>query len=84
MFGRLNSNQISTDYYFLDNIKAYFRRAKAHVKAWNIEEAKKDFHKVMELDKSLISIVKKELAELEKEIKQKDFEDKGKFSKLFV
>ncbi|XP_018566570.2 AH receptor-interacting protein [Anoplophora glabripennis] len=67
-----------------DNVKAYFRRAKAHVKAWNIEEAKNDFNKVMEIDKSLTSVVKRELAELEKQIKEKDCEDKGKYSKLFV
>lgn len=77
-------NFFLTNCHSSDNIKAYFRRAKAHVKTWNVEEARKDFHKVVELDKSLTSIVKKELAELEKEIKQKDFKDKEKFSKLFV
>ncbi|KAJ8925097.1 hypothetical protein NQ315_001278 [Exocentrus adspersus] len=67
-----------------DNVKAYFRRAKAHVKVWNVEEARNDFNKVMELDESLTALVKKELAELEKQVKEKDMEDKGRFSKLFV
>ncbi|KAJ8979591.1 hypothetical protein NQ317_019479 [Molorchus minor] len=44
-----------------DNVKAYFRRAKAHVKVWNFEEAKNDFNKVLELDKSLSILVKKRI-----------------------
>ncbi|KAJ8930913.1 hypothetical protein NQ314_016237 [Rhamnusium bicolor] len=67
-----------------DNVKAYFRRAKAHVGAWNVDEARKDFNKVMELDKSLTSLIRKEIAKLEKLIKEKDSEDKGKYGKLFV
>lgn len=68
---------------FSDNVKAYFRRAKAHVGAWNPDEAKKDFQKVMELDPSLISLVKKELTIIDEQIKRKDTEDKSKLKKLF-
>ena len=34
----------------LDNVKALYRRARAHVGAWNPEQAKNDFKKVAELD----------------------------------
>lgn len=66
-----------------ENVKAYFRRGKAHVQAWNPIEAKKDFNKVIELDPSLTSLVKKELSVLEEEIKRKDAEDKNKFKNMF-
>lgn len=69
---------------FLENVKAYYKRAKAHAKVWNFEEARRDFHKVMELDESQISLVKRDLAELEKVVKKKDSEDKMNFKRLFV
>lgn len=69
---------------FLENVKAYYRRAKAHSKVWNFEEAKQDFYKVMELDQSQTSLIKKDLAELDKIVKLKDSEDKMKFTKLFI
>nr|CAI5859102.1 unnamed protein product [Callosobruchus analis] len=67
-----------------ENVKAYFRRAKAHSAVWNVEEAKKDFKKVLELDKMLGSAVKKELAELEKRVKERDCTEKEKLKKLFT
>lgn len=69
---------------FLDNVKAYFRRAKAHIAAWNPKEAKEDLEKVMELDHSLEGLAKKELARLEEMQKNKDLQDKEKLKKLFV
>lgn len=66
-----------------DNVKALFRRAKAHVGAWNPEEAKQDFERVMELDPSLVNSVTKELKHLEQIKKQKDSEDKQKLKGLF-
>lgn len=65
-------------------MKAYYRRAKAHAKVWNFEDAKKDFYKVIELDQSQTNLVKNDLIDMEKVIKMKDSEDKVKFSKLFV
>ena len=59
-------------------MKALFRRAKAHVGAWNPQEAREDFTRVMELDKSLAGTVKKELKLLEEMEKEKLKEDKGK------
>ncbi|CAG9858740.1 unnamed protein product [Phyllotreta striolata] len=66
-----------------DNVKAYFRRAKGHVGAWNPEEAKNDFLKVMELDESLTPLVKKELLNLERLVKEHNSEDKDRYGKLF-
>lgn len=70
-------------FFCVDNIKALFRRAKAHVAVWNPDEAKKDFERVMELDDSLTSLVKKELANLDALIQAKNDEDKQKFKNLF-
>lgn len=67
----------------LDNVKALFRRAKAHVGAWNPEEAQEDFQKVMTLDSSLTPAVQKELKLLEELQKRKDSEDRNKLKGLF-
>ena len=67
----------------LDNVKALFRRAKAHVGAWNPQEAQEDFNKVMTLDPSLSTAVQKELKNLEELKKQKDSEDRNKLKGLF-
>ncbi|KAL4223132.1 Aryl-hydrocarbon-interacting protein-like 1 [Mactra antiquata] len=66
-----------------DNVKALFRRAKAHVGAWNPEEAKQDFERVMELDPTLSNSVKKELKQIDELKKQKDLQDKEKLKGMF-
>ncbi|XP_061198185.1 AH receptor-interacting protein-like [Saccostrea echinata] len=66
-----------------ENVKALFRRAKAHVGAWNPLEAREDFSKVMTLDPSLSTAVQKELKNLEELQKQKDSEDRNKLKGLF-
>lgn len=67
-----------------NNPKALFRRAKAHVGAWNFQEAKNDFQKLMEVDPKSENLVRRELQELEKLRKAKDREDEAKFAgKLF-
>ncbi|KAF2885821.1 hypothetical protein ILUMI_20363 [Ignelater luminosus] len=66
-----------------DNIKALYRRGKAHVGAWNPTEAKNDFNRVLELDSSVKGAVKKELETLEQLIKAKDKADKEKLRNLF-
>ncbi|XP_013389110.1 AH receptor-interacting protein [Lingula anatina] len=66
------------------NVKALFRRAKAHVSVWNFDEARADFHKVSELDSTLNSAVKKELKYLDDLQRKKDEEDKAKLQgKMF-
>lgn len=69
--------------WILDNVKAYFRRAKAHIAAWNPKEAKEDLEKVMELDATLIPLAKKELCILDDLVKIKDLQDKEKLKKMF-
>ncbi|XP_018325255.1 AH receptor-interacting protein [Agrilus planipennis] len=66
-----------------DNVKALYRRAKAHAAIWNVEQAKNDFAKVMKLDSSLTQAVKKELNNLNEVVKKKDEEDKNKFKNMF-
>ncbi|CAG9761621.1 unnamed protein product [Ceutorhynchus assimilis] len=67
-----------------DNVKAYFRRAKAHIAAWNPKEAREDLDKVMELDKSLEVLAKRELLLLEDLQRDKDLQDKDKLKKMFT
>uniref|UniRef100_A0A8D2L6U8 AIP/AIPL N-terminal FKBP-type PPIase domain-containing protein n=1 Tax=Varanus komodoensis TaxID=61221 RepID=A0A8D2L6U8_VARKO len=43
------------------NVKAYFKRAKAHAAIWNEKEAREDFMRVAYLDPSLAAAVRKEL-----------------------
>ena len=64
-------------------MKALFRRAKAHVGAWNPADAKKDFERVAELDESLKITCRKELKAIEDLEKAKDEEDKERLKKLF-
>jgi len=66
-----------------NNVKALFRRAKAHFGAWNPEEAKKDFQKAADLDKSLQASVKSELEKIEDVKRLHNIEDKLRFQKLF-
>jgi len=67
-----------------DNIKALFRRGKAHMGAWNPEEAEADFERVVDLDPSLAGCVRKLLQEISDLRKQKDAEDRSKLcGKLF-
>ncbi|XP_067010616.1 AH receptor-interacting protein [Anabrus simplex] len=67
-----------------NNVKALFRRAKAHVGAWNPREAHADFERVAELDQSLVPAIKKEVKFLEDLEKQRNDEDKEKYKgKIF-
>jgi len=66
-----------------DNVKALFRRGKAHVGAWNPKEAKADLEAVIQLDNSLTKACRKEISDIELLEKMKDKEDKAKMTKLF-
>ncbi|XP_039391999.1 AH receptor-interacting protein [Mauremys reevesii] len=66
-----------------DNVKAYFKRGKAHAAVWNTAEAQADFAKVLALDPSLGPVVAKELRSLETRLRQKDSEDKIRFKGIF-
>lgn len=69
---------------YLDNVKALYRRAKAHVGAWNPDEAKNDFQKCLELDKSLTKSIQRDLEQLNQEIKLNEVETKLRYQKLFT
>lgn len=60
-----------------------YRRAKAHVGAWNPDDAKNDFHRCAILDKSLVPTIQKELIQLAEEVKVHNLEDKIKYQKIF-
>ena len=67
----------------LDNVKAYFKRAKAHAAVWNEVEARADFAKVLQLDPSLGPSVAKELRAMDERIRTKEKEEKGRYKSLF-
>ena len=69
--------------HFLDNVKALYRRARAHVGAWNPEQAKTDFKRVVELDSSLGDTCRKELRRVEEMERVKDKDDQEKLRNLF-
>lgn len=65
-------------------MKALFRRGKAHIGAWNPEDARNDLERVIELDSSAIKDARKQLKVLEELKKQKDLEDRERLrGKLF-
>lgn len=66
-----------------DNVKALFRRAKAHFGAWNPKEARDDFLRAAELDNTLQAAVHKELKAIEKIQQERDIEDKKRLQALF-
>lgn len=68
-----------------DNVKALYRRGRAHVGAWNPNEARSDFERVAELDPSMAKVVQKELASLSVQEKQKTNDDRALFEgKIFA
>lgn len=70
--------------FWTDNVKAYFKRGKAHAAVWNEAEARADFAIVVKLDPTLESSVTKELRAMEERIRKKEKEEKGRFKKLFT
>lgn len=70
------------------NIKARYRRAKAHVGAWNVEQAKSDYNYLLSNikdDENLRILVQQELQQLIQVEQEKYKEDKSRLSgKLFT
>lgn len=66
-----------------DNVKALYKRGKAHAAVWNETEARADFAKVLELDPSLEHSVAKELRIMEDKIRTKEKEEKSRYKGLF-
>ncbi|XP_012256693.1 AH receptor-interacting protein [Athalia rosae] len=67
-----------------DNVKALYRRGKAHIGAWNEKEAKEDLERVAELDPSLRTVVDKELNNFQVAIREKEKSEKNKLSQIFA
>ncbi|MBN3313335.1 AIP protein, partial [Atractosteus spatula] len=70
-------------YKYEDNVKAYFKRGKAHAAVWNEKEARSDFAQVLKLDPSLAPAVSRELRDLERKLKEKEREEKEKYRRIF-
>uniref|UniRef100_A0A3Q1EUA7 peptidylprolyl isomerase n=1 Tax=Acanthochromis polyacanthus TaxID=80966 RepID=A0A3Q1EUA7_9TELE len=66
-----------------NNVKAFYKRAKAHAAVWNEAEARADFAKVLDLDPTLGPSVAKELRTMEERIRSKEKEEKGRYKGLF-
>lgn len=66
-----------------DSVKALYRRAKAHVGAWNPDDAKKDYQKCLDLDKSLKTKITRELDDLNEQIKLNELNNKMKYQNMF-
>ena len=61
-----------------DNVKALFRRAKAHAGLWNLAEAERDFERVVMLNSSLSGAAEKELTKLKEGIRAYEAEQRRK------
>ncbi|RVE50917.1 hypothetical protein evm_004484 [Chilo suppressalis] len=67
-----------------DNEKALYRRAKAHVGAWNPDKAEDDFKRLKELNTSNTRMVKNELETLRRLRLEKEEVDRGALQKMFL
>ncbi|XP_047991762.1 aryl-hydrocarbon-interacting protein-like 1 [Leguminivora glycinivorella] len=66
-----------------DNEKALYRRAKAHLGAWNPSLAEEDFLRLKSLNPTMGPTVDKELAHIRKLQKDKETKDKDALRKMF-
>ncbi|KPJ08591.1 AH receptor-interacting protein [Papilio machaon] len=70
--------------YDKDNEKALYRRAKAHVGAWNPDQAEEDFKRLKAVNPTVGTIVDKELEAIKKLRKEKAQQDKDALKNLFL
>jgi len=67
-----------------NNVKALFRRAKAHAAVWNVREAEQDFKRCKELDPTLKKDVENQINYLNQCVIKKEQKEREKFQgKLF-
>ncbi|XP_034951308.1 AH receptor-interacting protein [Chelonus insularis] len=66
-----------------DNVKALYRRGKAHIGVWNQTEASRDLMKAAELDPTLKSIIEKELKNFQQALKQKEKSERKSLNQMF-
>lgn len=64
---------------FVDCVKGYYKRAKAHAAVWNEKEARRDYNMVAHLDITLASLVSRELKSLSERLKEKYWEEKEQY-----
>ncbi|OQR67866.1 AH receptor-interacting protein-like [Tropilaelaps mercedesae] len=64
--------------------KALYRRAKAHVGAWNPDEARKDFARLLQLEPSLKTTIEKSLKEIAEQEQIQAKKDKDLLKKMFT
>ncbi|XP_014224883.1 aryl-hydrocarbon-interacting protein-like 1 [Trichogramma pretiosum] len=67
-----------------NNVKAFYKRGKAHIGAWNEKEAIADLTKAAELDKSLQATIDKELQLFANNIKERDKKQSKQFANMFT
>ncbi|ALC48916.1 CG1847 [Drosophila busckii] len=65
------------------NVKALFRRAKAHAGAWNPAQARRDFLDALALDTTLKATVTRELKSIEEQQHERNVQDRIHMQKLF-
>lgn len=71
-------------FFFVDNVKALFRRGKANLSVWKMDEARHDLKRLSGLDPSMQAPVNRLLCQINEAIKKKDDEDRQKLrGKLF-
>lgn len=66
-----------------ENVKALYRRGRAHVEVFSPDEARRDLEKASQIDKSIAPSCRKLLAQLAKMEEEKNMQDKTAYSKLF-
>lgn len=66
-----------------DNDKALYKRAKAHVGAWNPDSAEADYRQLKKLSPSMIAYVDRELAYIQTMRREKATQDKESLKNLF-
>lgn len=66
-----------------DNLKAYYRRGKAHGGAWNLEKAEEDLVRCSLLDPLLKPSIDKEIIALKTKIRSLEDEEKSNYKKMF-
>ena len=66
--------------YVSGNVKALFRRGKAHIGLWNPEEAKADFDMALKLDRKLQKVIREQLSILKDLQAERDREDRQKLA----
>lgn len=67
-----------------ENIKALFRRAKAHAGVWNLNDARKDFKKCLEYDRNMAKSIAKCFQELKVREMIKEREERERYGRMFA